>query len=94
MNLAKIEEFSSKHKIERGKYIRLKMHYFILVDLGKEKINAEQAGNIADLMDGLETAGTTHCQDLAQNEYYIKAIAAWIDAKKIQRERFAKSKSL
>jgi len=84
----------SYSQFERGKYIRLKMHYFILVDIGKEKINAEQAGDIADLMDGLETAGTTHCQDLAQNEYYIKAVEAWIGAKKIQRERFAKSKSL
>ena len=84
----------SYSEFERGKYIRLKMHHLILLALGKEKIDVEEAGDAYDLMDGLETAGTTHCQDLAQNEYYIKAVEAWINAKKIQRERFAKSKSL
>ena len=70
------------------------MHYFILVDLGKEKINAEQAGDIADLMDGIETAGTTHSQALAKNEHYKQAVAAWVNAKKAHRQRIAESKSL
>ena len=84
----------SYSQFERGKYIRLKMHYFILIDIGKERINAEQAGDIADLMDGLETAGTTHCQELAKNEHYIKAVEAWVEAKKIHRQRIIESKSL
>ena len=84
----------SYSKYERGNYIRLKMHYFILVDLGKEKINAEQAGDIADLMDGLETAGTTHCSELASNKYYKKAVAEWVKYKEARRQIFAKSKSM
>ena len=84
----------SYSEFERGKYIRLKMHHLILLDLGHEKINAEEAGDAYDLMDGIETSGTTHCQELAKNEHYIKAVEAWVKAKKIQRERFAKSKSL
>ena len=84
----------SYSKFERGKYIRLKMHYFILVDLGKEKINAEQAGDIADLMDGIETAGTTHNQELAQNEYYKKAVEEWVKAKQVHRQRIIESKSI
>jgi len=84
----------SYSKFERGKYIRLKMHYLILLDLGGEKINAEQAGDIADLMDGIETAGTTHSLELAQNEYYKKAVAEWVKAKQAQRQRFTESKSM
>ena len=84
----------SYSKFERGNYIRLKMHYLILVALGKEKINAEQAGDIADLMDGIATDGTTHSQKLAQNEYYKKAVAEWVKAKQAQRQRFTESKSM
>ena len=84
----------SYSQYERGKYIRLKMHHFILIALGKEKINAIQAGDAYDLMSGIEIAGTTHCQDLAQNEYYIKAVEAWVEAKKIHRQRIIESKSL
>jgi len=78
---------------ERGKYISLKMHYFILLDLGSEKINADQAGDVFDLMDGIETAGTTHSRDLAQNEYYKKAVSAWVAAKQAHRQRIAESKT-
>ena len=84
----------SYSKFERGKYIRLKMHHLILLDLGEEKINAEQAGDAYDLIDGIETAGTTHCQELAQNEHYKKAVAEWVKAKQAQRQRFTKSKSM
>ena len=84
----------SYSKYERGKYIRLKMHHLILLDLGEGKINAEQAGDAYDLMDGIETAGTTHCQELAQNGYYKQAIQAWVNAKQAQRQRFTESKSL
>ncbi len=71
----------------------MKMHHLILLDLGAEKINAVQAGEVFDLMSGVETAGTTHCQELAQNKYYIKAVESWVDAKKAQRQRFIESKS-
>ena len=84
----------SYSKFERGKYIRLKMHHLILLDLGGEKINAEQAGDIADLMDGIETAGTTHSQELARNKFYKKAVAEWVKAKQAQRQRFTESKSM
>lgn len=84
----------SYSKFERGKYIRLKMHHLILLDLGGEKINAEQAGDSYDLISEVETAGTTHCQELARNEHYKKAVAEWAKAKQAQRQRFAKSKSM
>ena len=83
----------SYSQYERGKYIRLKMHHLILLDLGGEKINAEQAGDIADLMDGIETDGTTHDIKLAQNEHYKKAVAEWVKAKQAQRQRFMESKT-
>lgn len=80
-------------KYERSKYIKLKMHHLILLDLGREKITAIQAGDIYDLMSGIETAGTTHRQELAKNKFYIRAVKDWIRAKKIHRERIAKSKT-
>ncbi len=83
----------SYNQFERGKYIRLKMHHLILLDLGEEKINAEQAGDSYDLMDGIETAGTTHNQELARNDYYKKAVSEWVSAKQAQRQRFIDSKS-
>lgn len=84
----------SYSRYERGKYIRLKIHHLILLDLAYEKINAEQAGDAYDLMDGIETDGTTHCQELASNDYYKEATAAWVNAKKAHRQRIAESKSL
>ena len=81
-------------KHERGKYVRLEMHYQILVDLGHGKINAAQAGHVYDLISRVETAGTTMNMELAENEYYIRAVASWVEARRINRERFAKSKSL
>lgn len=84
----------SYSKYERGKYIKLKMHHLILLDLGSGKINAEQAGDAYDLMSGIETAGTTHNQKLAKNEYYKKAVEEWVKAKEIHRQRIIESKSL
>lgn len=79
---------------ERGKYVRLKIHYYILLDLGKGMINAEQAGDAYDLLSGIETAGTTHNQELASNKYYQEAVMAWVAAKEIHRQRIIKSKSI
>lgn len=70
------------------------MLHNLLLDGGAGKINAEQFGITWDLMDEMETAGTTHSPDLAQDEYYKKAVGAWVEAKKIQRQRIAESKSL
>ena len=84
----------SYSKYERGKYIRLKVHHLILLDLGSGKINAEQAGDAYDLLSGIETAGTTHCQELARDEYYKKAVEEWVKAKQAHRQRIIKSKSL
>ena len=84
----------SYSKYERGKYIRLKMIHLLLLDGGAGKITVEQFGTTWDLIDEMETAGTTHSPELAQNEYYKKAVAAWVEAKKIQRQRFTESKSL
>ena|GEM_PF-5383191 len=84
----------SYSQYERGKYIQLKFHHLILLDLGAEKITADQAGDAYDLLSGIETAGTTHSKELAQNEYYKKSVSAWIMAKKAHRQRIAESKSL
>ena len=81
-------------KFERGKYIKLKMHHLILLDLAHGKINAEQAGDIYDLIDGVETAGTTHHQGLASNEYYKKAVEEWVNARQVHRQRIIESKSM
>ena len=80
----------SYSQYERGKYIRLKMIHLLLLDL----LPAEQFRITWDLIDEMETAGTTHNQDLVQDEYYKKAVAAWVEAKKIQRRRIVDSKSL
>lgn len=84
----------SYSQYERGKYIRLNMIHQLLLDGGAGKITTEGFGTTWGLMDEMDTAGTTHNQDLAQNEYYKKAVAAWVEAKKIQRQRIAESKSL
>ena len=80
----------SYSNFERGKYIRLKMIHLLLLDL----VSSEEFGIVWNLMDNLETAGTTHCQELASNEYYKKAVAEWGKAKEIQRQRFMESKSM
>jgi len=69
------------------------MIHLLLLDGGAGKINAEQFGITWDLIDEMETAGTTHSQELAQDEYYKKAVEAWVEAKKIQRQRMAESKT-
>ena len=70
------------------------MHYHVLIDLAHGKINAKQAGHVYDLISHVETAGTTNNEELAKNDYYIQAVASWVEARRINRERFAKSKSL
>lgn len=78
----------SYSKFERGKYIRLKMIHLLLLDL----LPTEQFAITWNLMDEIATDGTTHCFELAQDKYYKKAVEAWVEAKKILRQRFIKSK--
>ena len=80
----------SYSQYERGKYIRLNMIHHLLLD----QVSTERFGITWDLMDEMDTAGTTHSPELAQDEYYKKAVAAWVDAKKIHRQRIIESKSL
>lgn len=68
----------------------MKMYHLLLLDL----VDTEQFGTTWDLVDEMETDGTTHSSELAQDEYYKKAVAAWVEAKKIQRQRFIESKSM
>ena len=84
----------SYSQYERGKYIRLNMIHQLLLDGGAGKITAEQFGTTWDLMDEMDTAGTTHSPDLAQDEYYKTAVVAWVEAKRIERQRIAESKSI
>ncbi len=81
-------------KRERGQYIKLKIHDSILFDLAHGIINAEKAGHVYNLISHVETAGTTHNEELAKNKYYQEAVAEWVKARKIQRQRFMESKSL
>jgi len=57
-------------------------------------IPSVQFGVVWNLMDEMETAGTTHCPELASNEYYTKAVADWVKYKETRRQVFAKSKSM
>jgi hypothetical protein len=66
------------------------MIHLLLRDL----LPAEQFGVVWDLMDEMKTDGTTHCQELARNEHYKKAVQAWVSAKQAQRQRIIESKSI
>lgn len=80
----------SYSQYERGKYIQLKMIHFLLLDL----LPTEQFGVVWDLMDEIETDGTTHSLELARNDYYKRAVVEWVKAKEAQRQRFTESKSM
>jgi hypothetical protein len=69
---------------KRGDFIREKMGLSILHELGTGKINAEQAGDVDDLMRDLSGSGTTCNSDLAGNRYYLDAVQAW---KKFKRDQ-------
>lgn len=70
----------------RGDFIREKMGLAILHDLGESKIDSKQAGDIDNLMRDLEASGATVNIELAQNEYYLKAIEAWRKHLETKRE--------
>ena len=77
----------SLSQYERGKFIRLKMHGFILVALIGGKINAERAGDIYDLISFVEVSGSTHNPDLAKEPFYVQAIKDW---RKVRERRIKK----
>jgi len=65
------------------------MIHLLLLDL----VTTEQFGIVWDLMDEMETDGTTHSKNLASNKYYKKSVSAWVKAKQAQRQRLIASKS-
>lgn len=81
-------------KRERGEYIRMRMHYYILIDLGKGVINWMQAGYAYDLISHMDVAGGTHNKELAANEYYHRSVEDWKNAQKKRRERFIEQRSV
>lgn len=68
---------------KRGDFILSRMQLYILQDLGKEVINANQAGDILDLVvkakkeQRLFSSGVTVDSKLVKNEYYLKALEDW-----------------
>ena len=65
---------------KRGEFILSRMQYYLLIDLGKGKINSEQAGYVFDLIVWarknwqLFSSGVTTDTDLARNTYYLRAL--------------------
>lgn len=72
---------------ERGQFIRSKMNHYILIALGKEEINAEEAGRIFDLISEVETSGSTHNSELVKEPIYIQAVEDWGKVRKRRREK-------
>jgi len=58
----------------------------ILRDLGSGKIDAVEAGNLDDLMRDILASGVTFNMELAINPYYLRAVNAWGEFKRAQRE--------
>ncbi len=65
---------------KRGDFILSRLQYYLLVDLGRGEIDAEQAGYIFDLMvwakknNRLYSNGVTTEEDLASHPYYLRAL--------------------
>ena len=77
----------SYSKRDRGLYIRKNIHYNLLIDLALERITADQAGYVYNLISFISAAGTTSNRDLAKNHYYTKAIENWRICCEIKRAR-------
>lgn len=82
-----------KTDYKRGQFILSRMQYYLLIDLGKEVINAEKAGYVFDLMvwakrnQQLSSSGVTTDIDLAQNSYYLRALDDYRGYLQIKRKR-------
>lgn len=66
-----------KSQYRRGEFIKAKIGLSILHDLGSGKIDAEQAGDLDNLMREIEMSGVTFNLELAKHPYYQKAIEVW-----------------
>jgi len=77
----------SYSKRDRGLYIRKNIHYNILIDLALERITADQAGYVYNLISFITVAGTTSNRELSKNHYYIQAIENWRIYCEIKRAR-------
>lgn len=84
----------SYSKRERGEFIRLRMHLYILIDLGKGKINAIEATIPYDLIGHMSVAGTPYSKALANNDYYKRAVSDWVNCCRIKKERLLGNRSL
>ena len=73
---------------ERGKFIRLKMHLYILMAMGYGEINAERAGDLYDLISFVETSGSTHNPELASEPMYKQAVKAWRKVRERRRKKY------
>jgi len=78
---------------KRGEFILSRMQYYLLIDLGKGKINSEQAGYVFDLMvwtkrnKQLFSSGVTTDEDLARDSYYLKALEDYRRYLQIKQQR-------
>lgn len=81
-----------KSDYKRGEFILSRIQHYLLIDLGKEEIDAEQAGYVFDLMvwsqrnGKLFSNGVTTEEDLANNPYYLKALKDWQNYLLIRRQ--------
>ena len=62
---------------KRGRFIKSRMNHSILMALGREEIDAFEAGRIFDLISEVETAGTTHSLELVKEPFYLQAVENW-----------------
>ncbi|MCK4759012.1 MAG: hypothetical protein KAT69_03140, partial [Candidatus Aminicenantes bacterium] len=62
---------------KRGRFIKSRISYYILMALGREEIDAFEAGRLFDLISEVETAGTTHSLEIIKEPFYLQAIQDW-----------------
>lgn len=78
---------------KRGEFILSRMQHYLLMDLGRRIINTEQAGYVFDLMvwakkdKKLFSSGVTTDMDLAQNDYYLRALEDYRGYLVIRKQR-------
>ncbi len=53
------------------------MNHLILMALGREEIDAIEAGRIFDLISDVETAGTTRSLEVVKEPFYLQAVQDW-----------------
>lgn len=61
----------------RGRFIKSRMMHSILMAGAKGEIDTFEFGRIFDLISDVETAGTTHSQDLVKEPFYLQAVNDW-----------------